>query len=142
MIEEKWICFSINSETYAHNIGAVKEIMRYTEPAPCPGATEHVKGMLVVRGEMMTVISGRSLLALPEQLPNDQTCIISLETKDGLFGIIVDRVDEMLGFERNQITDTESKQHHSCIIGTVQHNQQLIIAIDFCDYCESLNEYS
>lgn len=76
---QQWLCFQLGSETYAQRVGQVQEIRDYISPVPIPGAPDCVEGVLNVRGEIVTIVSGQSMLALPDA----HSCahIIVLETE-------------------------------------------------------------
>ncbi|ARU55531.1 chemotaxis signal transduction protein CheW [Oleiphilus messinensis] len=139
LVENKCISFTLGTETYAHPVSSIKEILRYTAPNPIPGATYEVEGVLSVRGEAITVLSGRRLLKINDETANDSWCIVSLTTPSGLFGIVVDEVNEMIDLDQTQLETRE--QGNEFIKGTIRNSDQLVILVDFSTYCQKIAEY-
>ncbi len=58
----QWVTFQLEEETYGINVMQVREVLRYTEIAPVPGAPDYVLGIINLRGNVVTVIDTRSRL--------------------------------------------------------------------------------
>ena len=137
-MQEQWIVFRVAGELYCHSVASVKEILRYEEPTPVPGAPDAVAGILNVRGEVITVLSARRMMELAAGVTDDNWRVIVLETGIGYYGIIVDGVDEIIRFAAEQIDGIGSSGNSpqdKLIIGTVNLDDTLYIPINFIDYC-------
>ena len=62
----QWVTFQLEEETYGINVMQVREVLRYTEIAPVPGAPDYVLGIINLRGNVVTVIDTRSRFGLME----------------------------------------------------------------------------
>jgi purine-binding chemotaxis protein CheW len=72
----------------------ILEIVGSARPQPVPLAPAYVGGLVHYRGDVLTTVSLRQLLALP---PKDGTQdILVLESVGGCFGLLVDGVGEVL----------------------------------------------
>jgi purine-binding chemotaxis protein CheW len=72
----------------------ILEIVGGARPQPVPLAPAYVGGLVHYRGDVLTTVSLRQLLALP---PKDGVQdILVLESKGGCFGLLVDSVGEVL----------------------------------------------
>ncbi len=60
----QWVTFQLEEETYGINVMQVREVLRYTEIAPVPGAPDYVLGIINLRGNVVTVIDTRSRFGL------------------------------------------------------------------------------
>lgn len=60
----QWVTFQLEDETYGINVMQVREVLRYTEIAPVPGAPDYVLGIINLRGNVVTVIDTRSRFGL------------------------------------------------------------------------------
>jgi purine-binding chemotaxis protein CheW len=75
-------------------IAHILEIVGGARPQPVPLAPEFVGGLFHYRGDVLTTVSLRQLLALPPRDgPQD---ILVLESTSGCFGLLVDQVGEVL----------------------------------------------
>ena len=75
-------------------ISHILEIVGSARPQPVPLAPSYVGGLVHYRGDVLTTVSLRQLLALP---PRDgKQDILVLESSGGIFGLLVDSVGEVL----------------------------------------------
>ena len=128
------IRFRLEREQYAHTVLAIREIMPYEPPTPVPGAPVSVEGILNVRGEVVTVVSGRVLLGLNTNVPmGDSWRIIILEISGGWLGVSVDSVEDIVRFHSNEIELSSQGRETPFIKGTVQLGAELLIVTDLLD---------
>lgn len=133
-MEQEYIVFKLVNEQYAHRVGVITEVMVYSEPVPVPGAPSEVEGVLNVRGNVITVISGRKLFEMePTKQNNDEWRIILLETPYGPCGVSVDAVEEIVRFPEGDIVNSDRMAESELIKGTVQHALGLLILADFTE---------
>jgi purine-binding chemotaxis protein CheW len=108
----KYLTFALGPEEYGLEILKVREIIGYMEITAVPRTPSHVRGVINLRGQVISVIDLRSRFNMPETEKTEQTCIIVVEIKaDGrlvCMGIIVDRVSEVLNIAARQIEDVPS----------------------------------
>lgn len=139
-----WLVFSVSDEQYAHPIDRIREILPYSEPAPLPGSPNRVQGMLNIRGDIVSILSAKKMLQLPtndasNDAGNDDK-IMTLETNAGLFGVVIDSVDEIIKLDSEHIEPQSHSSPSDIITGTIHHNQQLLILSDFVGACEEAAE--
>jgi len=72
----------------------ILEIVGSARPQPVPLAPAFVGGLVHYRGDVLTTVSLRHLLALPAK--NGPQDILVLEYTGGIFGLLVDSVGEVL----------------------------------------------
>lgn len=137
-MNNQWVSFSLAGEKYAHPVASIKEVLNFQEPAPVPGAPTDVDGILNIRGEVLTVISGRKLMNLPEDPQVEDAKIISIETSDGLCGIVVDKVEAIVGFEQSLIEPPPNHEVAGVIQGTIHREGELLIIANFLPHCEGV----
>lgn len=139
-MKAQWVNFEIAGEDYCLSVDDIQEILNYEVPTPVPGAQPEVTGILNVRGEIVTVLSGRRLLDLDQNQPNESWRIITMQSHDIYYGLIVDSVNEMIEIDLDQIEtapNTGSISNSELIMGTYHHKERLIIALDLSRYVEA-----
>ena len=104
----QWVTFQLEEETYGINVMQVREVLRYTEIAPVPGAPDYVLGIINLRGNVVTVIDTRSRFGLVEGEITDNTRIIVIESEHQVIGILVDSVAEVVYLRSSEIDTTPS----------------------------------
>ncbi|MCR4292579.1 MAG: chemotaxis protein CheW, partial [Candidatus Kuenenia sp.] len=108
--EARYLTFEICGEEYGIEVLKVKEIISMVKITPVPKTPEYVKGIINLRGNIIPVIDLRLKLGIRETVAGDDRCIIIVETRNGLKGIIVDMVSEVLVVNANDMeTSPQSK---------------------------------
>lgn len=97
----KYLTFALGREGYGIEILKVREIIGYMDITSVPRTPDHVKGVINLRGQVISVIDLRSKFAMPAVDRTDETCIIVVETTQASgrklsTGLIVDKVSEVL----------------------------------------------
>ncbi|MFT5421407.1 MAG: purine-binding chemotaxis protein CheW [Candidatus Endobugula sp.] len=131
---DQWISFKVEAERYLHSIDKIKEIIPYTPPAPVPGSPRCTEGVLNVRGNVITILSGRSLFNRQKNITHKGKRIIVLDLGADQIGISVDSIGEIITFQSNQAQWTDQSEQNPLIKGTLQLNKQFYILLNFSDH--------
>src|SRR5690606_9126156 len=99
----QWVTFQLEQETYGINVMVVKEVLKYQDIAPVPGAPDYVLGIINIRGTVVSVINTRRRFGLPDREPDDNTRIVIIEIGRHVIGILVDGVAEVVYLRSSQI---------------------------------------
>lgn len=129
----QWVTFQLEEETYGINVMQVREVLRYTEIAPVPGAPDYVLGIINLRGNVVTVIDTRSRFGLMEGEVTDNTRIIVIESERQVIGILVDSVAEVVYLRSSEIDTTPSvgtEESSKFIQGVSNRDGKLLILVD------------
>ncbi|EHH3740046.1 chemotaxis protein CheW [Vibrio parahaemolyticus] len=129
----QWVTFQLEEETYGINVMQVREVLRYTEIAPVPGAPDYVLGIINLRGNVVTVIDTRSRFGLTEGEVTDNTRIIVIESERQVIGILVDSVAEVVYLRSSEIDTTPSvgtDESAKFIQGVSNRDGKLLILVD------------
>ena len=101
--EGKYLTFVLCGEEYGIKILKVREIIGIMNITPVPQTPYYMKGFINLRGKLLPVIDLRLKLGLQETDYTKEPCIIVLETKDKLAGVIVDTVSEVLDIHGEEL---------------------------------------
>ena len=102
--EEQIVVFKLGGEDYGIEINQVREIIRKREITPVPRQPPYVEGVINVRGTIIPVVNLKKRFGLPSD-PSTQPHTIIVESGDGLVGILVDSVSEVIRLPREKIHD-------------------------------------
>lgn len=138
IVYNQWATFRVKSELYGIDVMKVKEVLRYIEITPVPGADYSVLGIINVRGNVVTVIDTRRMFGISDAPPDDNTRIIVVELNDKeVVGIVVDSVDEVVNLPVNRVerapsinSDNSDDTPKRFVQGVCYHNNILIILLD------------
>jgi purine-binding chemotaxis protein CheW len=98
----------LGSEEYALPIGAVHEIIRFTEPRTVASEVAWIRGVIGLRGKIIPIfdLCARMQLAAGELAAGEtEGKIVIVETGTGQVGVMVDEVEEVLTVTADQLED-------------------------------------
>ena len=130
---DKYVTFKSGNEYFALQIQIVREIIVYQEITQLPESEDYVKGLINLRGKIIPVIDVRTRFRLEEVEYTDRTCIIVINVKGTVVGLIVDRVAEVVEILPENIMDTptlgEDKAHNKYVfaVGTVGESVKMLV---------------
>lgn len=105
----KFLCFRLGDRVFALDIMGIREILRTHPVTPVPDAPEQVRGVMNVRGELMTVLDARKILGVVFEDPAQRDVrIIIGSMPGGRFGILVDAVLEVVAVGIDEIEPAPS----------------------------------
>jgi purine-binding chemotaxis protein CheW len=84
----------LGSSVFGVPITHILEIVGAARPQPVPLAPVFVGGLVHYRGDVLTTVSLRQLLGMPPR--EGRQDLLVLESADGIFGLLVDAVGEVL----------------------------------------------
>ncbi|NMA91979.1 MAG: purine-binding chemotaxis protein CheW [Firmicutes bacterium] len=95
-LKGKYLIFSMDRELYGIEIRCITEIVGIQPITKLPETPNYIKGITNLRGKIIPVMDARLRFKKEPREYNDRTCIIVLETKKNLLGLIVDQVAEVI----------------------------------------------
>lgn len=95
---EQYIEIGIEEERYALKIDAIHEIIKMQAITVLPNTLNYIKGVINLRGKIVTILSLRGRFGFPEQAPTKTTRIVVVTSGDDMIGIVVDRVNQVTSF--------------------------------------------
>ncbi len=105
--ESKYLTFALGKEEYGLEILKVREIIGVMQITAIPRTPPHVKGVINLRGQVISVVDLRSKFGMESAERTDESCIIVVETRNCRTkvntGLIVDHVSEVLNIAGDKI---------------------------------------
>lgn len=105
----KYLTFALGNEEYGLEILKVREIIGYMDITAVPRTPSYVKGVINLRGQVISVIDLRAKFGMERAERTEQTCIVVVEIAQAgrklSIGIVVDRVSEVLNIASEHIED-------------------------------------
>lgn len=100
----QYIVIKIGDEQYGIDIKYIDNIVRMQHITRVPKVAPYLKGVINLRGEVIPVMSLRLKMELPADEITKATRIIILKVEqDGMIGVIVDEVKEVVTLDNTQI---------------------------------------
>jgi purine-binding chemotaxis protein CheW len=95
--------FYLDSLLLGLQINQVQEINRQLEVTSVPHAPSFVKGVINLRGEVVTVVDLRQVLGLPSAEITDDCRNVIIHHRGELVGLLVDQIADILTIESREI---------------------------------------
>ena len=143
IIFNQWATFKVNNELFAIDVMQVKEVLRYSEITPVPGSSSYIRGIINLRGNVVTVLDTRLLFSLDPREIDDDTRIIVVEyNEQEVVGMVVDSVDEVVNIPQNDIERAPSvateDSDRRFVQGVSYYESNLIILLDLAKMLGSI----
>ncbi|QNI33291.1 chemotaxis protein CheW [Alloacidobacterium dinghuense] len=121
----------VGQTLYGVPVTRILEILGRPAKQPVPLAPSYIGGLVHYRGEVLTAVSLRRLVDLPEHDAVED--ILVFEGGDGYFGLLVDEVGEVMtvqpaNFESNPSTLDDRRK--ALFAGTYKLNNALLVMLD------------
>lgn len=101
--EQRIATFYLGDQLMGVDIQGVHEINRQTEATPVPHTPSTVRGVINLRGEVVTVLDLRKVLGLPPSGVREHERAIIVDCEGEKTGLLVDRVADVVTVRGDQI---------------------------------------
>jgi purine-binding chemotaxis protein CheW len=102
-MKNKYLIFSIGEESYGIQIQYVIEIIGIEEITKVPDLPAYVKGIINLRGKVISVMDARLRFNKEEREYDDRTCIVVIDIDGISFGLVVDSVKEVASIDESNV---------------------------------------
>lgn len=135
VIDFKMVTFSLSDKDYAIDIMNVKEIAKAGRFTYVPNALPFVLGVYNLRGEIIPILDLRLFfnIEVPERVDNKLENLLILNVEDQKFGIVVDKIDKVIGVQKSTIQPPHplfGDINIKYINGVVESNNRLYVLLD------------
>ena len=104
----RYLTFQLGQESYGIAVMRVREIIRMTEITSVPQLPAHIKGVINLRGKVISILDLRCRFELSRIEDTERTCIVVVQVRSSrgghaLTGLIVDAVEEVVQVAAGEI---------------------------------------
>ena len=142
----KYVTFKSGNEYFALKIEYVNEIIVFQEITAIPESEDYIKGLINLRGKIIPVIDVRLRFKQEPFEYNDRTCIIVINVKSTVVGLIVEKIAEVVEIREENIIPSpsigkadKSQNKYVYAIGKVGEDVKLLLDPDKLLNDEDLN---
>jgi purine-binding chemotaxis protein CheW len=131
--EQQLVVFTLGEESYAIDIGMVREIIQMQAITRVPGTNHSVEGVINLRGAVIPIVDLRKRFKLAKVSKDKNTRIVVVSCKGQDVGVIVDSVAEVLRIPVDSIKPSSSvfgDKHLDHLLGIVKLENRLVILLD------------
>ena len=118
----KYMIFKSGNEYFGLEIQYVQQIIQYQTVTKIPETEDYIKGLINLRGRIIPVVDVRLRFKQEPFEYNDRTCIIVINVKSTVVGLIVEKIAEVVEIKEENILPPPTigrvdKAHHKYVYG-------------------------
>ena len=134
MTEQKQFCtFYLDNHMFGVKVEQVQEVFRYQEMTKVPLAPPVVRGLINLRGQIITAIDLRQRLGM-EPLPEGKLPMnVVVRTKDGVVSLLVDEIADVLEVSEDvheRPPETIPDEVRQLVLGVYKLSGKLLLILD------------
>ncbi len=143
--------FLLGDMLFGTDILLIREVYRYKDSSRIPGAPPHLRGLMNLRGRVVTVIDLGVCLNRPSKSDNDQSHMLIFKVRqeiaeyrfqqylkdislgEDIVGFLIDRMDEVLMVGDEEILPAPpniADMQESLIDGIIRRDHRLVILLN------------
>lgn len=96
MTEQQFCTFFLDGHYFGIPVVEVQEIIRSQEMTVVPLAPREIRGLINLRGQIVTAMDLRRRLDLPERGDDERPINVVIRTDDGWVSLLVDRIGDVV----------------------------------------------
>jgi purine-binding chemotaxis protein CheW len=134
MAEQRQYCtFFVDGHCCGLDVRRVQEIIRYQEMTRVPLAPPVVRGLINLRGQIVTAIDLRRRLELRDRPDGELPVNVVVQTDDGAVSLLVDEIGDVLDVDEElfeRLPDTLKGPVRELIRGAYKLTDRLLLLLD------------
>ncbi len=135
IVDFKMVTFSLADKDYSIDIMHVKEIAKAGRFTYVPNTLPFVLGVYNLRGEIIPILDLRIFfnIEVPPRDENKLENMLILQVEDQKFGVVVDKIDKVIGVQKSTIQPPHplfGDINIKYIDGVVESNNRLYVLLD------------
>ena len=144
-LKHKYLTFNIGSEIYGISVRYIIEIVVMQEITFVPDMPNVIKGVINLRGNVISLLDMRTRFNLEVREYDDRTCIIVVEVQNLMIGLIVDMVKEVVDIPENKIdppprTHSGIQSNYIDGLGKTENEVTILLNVDKILFEEELEQ--
>lgn len=129
---EQFCGFKVNNDYYAVPVLNVQEVIKPQIVTPVPLAQQYVRGLINLRGQIVSAISLRKLFGFEDDLRADHMNVI-VRSGDNICSLVVDEILDVIELKKSSYEpspDTLDENIKKFINGVYKLEGNLIVCLD------------
>ncbi len=133
----QYLTFRLSEETFALDIGKVREVLDFSSATRVPRTPDYVRGVINLRGSVVPVVDLKLKFGMNMTEQTVNTCVIiaevTVDNERTVLGMLADSVQEVLDLDPGNISPAPrigTKLRTEFIKGMGKHNERFIIILD------------
>jgi purine-binding chemotaxis protein CheW len=131
--KQQFCTFYVENLFLGIEVQQVQEVIRYQEMTRVPLAPTAVRGLINLRGQIVTAIDMRCSLGLPPREPEELPMNVVVQDRDAAVSLLVDRIGDVLEVDEDLFEPppaTVSATFRGTIHGAYKLTDRLLLVLD------------
>lgn len=132
-MEQQYCTFYLDDLYFGVHVESVQEVLRYQPMTHVPLASEYIRGLINLRGQIVTAIEMRRQLDLPPRDENMEPMNVILRDEEGAVSLLVDEIGDVVEVDRDLFEEPPStipSNVRPLIQGVYKLDLQLMLVLD------------
>ena len=134
MADQKQFCtFYLDNHTFGVRVEQVQGVFRYQEMTKVPLAPPVVRGLINIRGQIITAIDLRRRLGMAPQPEDKLPMNVVLRTEDGVVSLLVDEIGDVLEVSEEDYErppEIIPQEFRELVLGVYKLQRKLLLILD------------
>ena len=134
MAEAQQFCtFYLDNHYFGVEVEKVQEVLRFQDMTYVPLAPEVVRGLINLRGQIVTAIDTRCRLTLPPRPEDKKPMNVIIRATDGAMSLLVDEIGDVLEITEEtfeEVPDTVQGISRELLRGVYKLEGHLLLVLD------------
>jgi len=134
MAEPQQYCtFIVDNLFFGVEVLRVQEVIKYQDMTQIPLAPSTIKGLINLRGQIVTAIDLRQRLEMPERAEGQEPMNVVIRTDDGTVSLLVDEIGDVWELTDDTLEPPPPTIHgvaKELVIGVHKLEDQLLLVLD------------
>jgi len=131
----RFMTFRSSNEIYGISLDNVHEIIGLQQYTSVPETEDYIMGLINLRGKVIPIIDVRIRFGKKPLAYNDRTCVIVIQVKDTVIGLIVDGIEGVVDIHEKEILPPPSisslkAQAQKYVFGIGKVNSEVKLLLD------------
>ena len=125
--------FYLGADFFGVDVQQVQEVLRYQQQTRVPLAPKMIRGLINLRGQIVTALDLRCRLGLGEPTEDTMHINVVVRTEDGVMSLLVDEIGDVVEVadeDFEPIPETVTGVARELIIGTYKLADRLLMILD------------
>ncbi|MEI9937583.1 MAG: chemotaxis protein CheW [Pseudomonadota bacterium] len=125
--------FLLDGLLFGVDVVSVQEVIRYQEMTQVPLASAVVRGLINLRGQIVTAIDMRARVGSPASTSSEQPMNVVLCTRDGVVSLLVDEIGDVLDLDERDFEPTPEslpRAFREVLLGVYKLEARLLLLLD------------
>ena len=132
-LTQQFCTFFLDGHVFGTPVSKVQEVIQYQEMTWVPLAPEVVRGLINLRGQIVSAIDLRTRLGFPERSCDKKPMNVVVRTNDGAVSLLVDEIGDVIEVEEEAFEappETLQGFAREVVRGVYKLSGKLLLALD------------